>query len=106
MMEMVNQLFDPAVTLPDVTWSKQVWGGPLVVKGVLSRVDAESLAAGGQEGVETVLRHLLREVDTVLALLGRPRLSDLDPTTVVRAEPAPPRPAPVGPTIDRPAVAP
>lgn len=156
MMDMVNQLFDPSVTLTDLAWIRESWDGPLVVKGVLTGDDAErcvdsgadavwvsnhggrqldgvpatidalpavvdavgdraevfvdggfrrgsdvvkalalgaracmigrpyayGLAAGGQEGVETVLRHLIREIDTVLALLGRPRLSDLDPSAL------------------------
>ncbi len=36
------------------------------------------LAAGGEAGVEGVLRQLLQEIDSTMALLGRPRLGDLD----------------------------
>lgn len=151
MMEMVNRLFDPTVTVTDLAELRSVWSGPLVVKGVMTGSDAQrvvdagadavwvsnhggrqqdslaasvdalpavvdavggqaevyvdggfrrgsdvakaialgaracmvgrpyvyGLAAGGQAGVEAVLRHLQRELDTTLALLGRPRLADL-----------------------------
>lgn len=156
MMDMVNQLFDPSVTLAELAWLREKWSGPLVVKGVLSGPDASrcvevgadavwvsnhggrqldgvaatidalpgvvaavagraevyvdggfrrgsdilkalalgaracmigrpyvyGLAAGGQAGVETVLRHLMQEIDTALALLGRPSLAHLDATAV------------------------
>lgn len=157
MMERVNALFDPAVTLADLTWLREVWDGPVVVKGILSGADANrcldagaaavwvsnhggrqldgtpasidalphvvdavagraevyvdggfrrgsdvvkaialgaracmvgrpyvyGLAAGGQRGVETVLRQLMREIDVVLALLGCSRLADLDTSVLL-----------------------
>lgn len=43
------------------------------------------LARDGQAGVEAVLRHLLAELDSSLALLGCPRARDLDPSFVTRA---------------------
>jgi 4-hydroxymandelate oxidase len=42
------------------------------------------LAADGENGVARVLDLLKSELDDALALLGRPRLADLDPTAVVR----------------------
>ncbi|WAL75551.1 alpha-hydroxy acid oxidase [Kitasatospora sp. YST-16] len=42
------------------------------------------LAADGENGVARVLDLLKAELDDTLALLGRPRLADLDPTAVVR----------------------
>ncbi|MER5866277.1 alpha-hydroxy acid oxidase [Kitasatospora sp. NPDC002040] len=42
------------------------------------------LAAGGEDGVAGVLDLLKTELDHTLALLGRPRLADLDRTAVVR----------------------
>lgn len=161
MMHMVNQLFDPSVTVTDVEWLRELWDGPLIVKGIMTPGDARrcvdaganavvvsnhggrqqdglaatidaltpvvdevgdgaevyldggirrgsdivktvalgakacmvgrpylyGLAAGGQQGVETVLRHLQTELDATLALLGRPRLQDLDRSVLASASP-------------------
>jgi lactate 2-monooxygenase len=45
---------------------------------LLGRPYAYALAVGGQEGVETVIRHLMAETDLTLALAGGTRASDLD----------------------------
>jgi lactate 2-monooxygenase len=45
---------------------------------LLGRPYAYGLAVGGQEGVETVIRHLMAETDLTLALLGGFRARDLD----------------------------
>jgi lactate 2-monooxygenase len=45
---------------------------------LLGRPYAYGLAAGGQEGVETVITHLMAETDVTLALCGGKRASELD----------------------------
>jgi lactate 2-monooxygenase len=45
---------------------------------LLGRPYAYGLAVGGQEGVETVIRHLMAETDLTLALLGGHKAADLD----------------------------
>jgi lactate 2-monooxygenase len=45
---------------------------------LLGRPYAYGLAVGGQEGVETVIRHLMAETDLTLALIGGGRAADLD----------------------------
>jgi lactate 2-monooxygenase len=45
---------------------------------LLGRPYAYGLAVGGQEGVETVIRHLMAEIDLTLALLGAVRATELD----------------------------
>jgi lactate 2-monooxygenase len=45
---------------------------------LLGRPYAYGLAVGGQEGVETVIRHLMAETDLTLALIGGTRAADLD----------------------------
>jgi lactate 2-monooxygenase len=45
---------------------------------LLGRPYAYGLAVGGQEGVETVIRHLMAETDLTLALAGGTRAADLD----------------------------
>lgn len=156
MLDVVNELFDPAVVWADLAWLKDIWGGPLVVKGLMTGADARravdagadavwvsnhggrqldglpgaaavlpevvaavagsaevyldggirrgsdvvkavslgaracmigrpwvyGLAAGGRAGVEVVLNLLRTEIDTTLALLGRPTLESLDPAVV------------------------
>lgn len=153
-MDRVNSRFDPGMTWADLAHLKEVWGGPLIVKGitnadaarlavahgaeavwvsnhggrqldglpsaidVLPEVvdavggDAEvyldggvrrgsdvvkalslgaracmigraylyGLAAGGEAGVEKVIRMLADEIDTVLALLGCRSVQELDRT--------------------------
>jgi lactate 2-monooxygenase len=45
---------------------------------LLGRPYAYGLAVGGQEGVETVIRHLMAETDLTLALAGGKRAMDID----------------------------
>jgi isopentenyl diphosphate isomerase/L-lactate dehydrogenase-like FMN-dependent dehydrogenase len=49
---------------------------------LLGRPYAYGLAVGGQEGVETVIRHLLAETDLTLALAGGQVARDLDGTWI------------------------
>lgn len=54
---------------------------------LLGRPPLWGLAAGGADGVETVLRTTTEELAHAMALAGRPRLADLDPSAVrTRAE--------------------
>ncbi len=55
---------------------------------MIGRPYVYGLAAGGQAGVETVLRTLQGELDASLALLGRPRLADLDRSALHTADTA------------------
>ena len=49
---------------------------------LLGRPYAYGLAVGGQEGVETVIRHLMAEIDLTLALSGGVDATDLDETWI------------------------
>ena len=49
---------------------------------LLGRPYAYGLAAGGQEGVETVIAQLAAEVDLTMALAGAPTVRELDPSFV------------------------
>ena len=49
---------------------------------LLGRPYAYGLAVGGQEGVETVIRHLMAEIDLTLALSGGVHATDLDETWI------------------------
>lgn len=49
--EVINRVFDPALTLDDVAWLRETWPGTLVVKGVQSVTDARRVADAGADGV-------------------------------------------------------
>lgn len=62
MMQMVNKLFDPTVTWDDLAWLKEIWGGPLIIKGVTSDADAREAVARGADAV-WVSNHGGRQLD-------------------------------------------
>ena len=69
-----------------------VRGGADVVKAICLGADAVllgrpflwGLALAGEEGVRTVLRSLLAEIDLTMALAGRPALADLGPDVLTQ----------------------
>jgi L-lactate dehydrogenase (cytochrome) len=60
----VAENFDPSVTWKDVEWIRSVWGGPLIVKGVLDPDDARMAADAGAHAV-VVSNHGGRQLDSV-----------------------------------------
>ena len=67
-MEFVARQFDPTVTWDDIGWVAQAWGGPLVLKGVLSADDACRAADAGAAAV-VVSNHGGRQLDHAGATL-------------------------------------
>ena len=49
--EMINRVFDPALTMDDVAWLRDTWAGKLVVKGIQSVEDARRVVDAGADGV-------------------------------------------------------
>jgi L-lactate dehydrogenase (cytochrome) len=49
--ELIDRVFDPALTMADVEWLRSVWPGSLVVKGVQSAEDARRVVEAGVDGV-------------------------------------------------------
>jgi L-lactate dehydrogenase (cytochrome) len=49
--ELINRVFDPALTMEDVRWLRSVWPGSLVIKGIQSAADAERVVDAGADGV-------------------------------------------------------
>jgi L-lactate dehydrogenase (cytochrome) len=49
--EMINRVFEPALTLADVEWLRGVWPGKLVVKGIQSVEDARRVVDAGAHAV-------------------------------------------------------
>src|SRR5262249_10522587 len=66
--DVTKALADAAVTWRDFAWIRDAWGGPIVVKGVLTRDDARHAMDEGAAGV-IVSNHGGRQLDTVAAPL-------------------------------------
>jgi len=49
--DMINRVFDPALTMADVDWLRGAWGGKLVVKGIQSVDDARRVVDAGADAV-------------------------------------------------------
>jgi L-lactate dehydrogenase (cytochrome) len=60
--ELVSKVFDPALTMQDLAWLRELWTGPLVVKGITSAADARAMVAAGADAV-VVSNHGGRQLD-------------------------------------------
>jgi L-lactate dehydrogenase (cytochrome) len=49
--EMINRVFDPALTMADVEWLRGTWPGKLVIKGIQSVDDARRVVDAGADAV-------------------------------------------------------
>ncbi|WP_214404193.1 alpha-hydroxy acid oxidase [Pseudonocardia lacus] len=49
--DLINRVFDPALTMADVEWLRSVWNGKLVVKGIQSVEDARRVVDAGADAV-------------------------------------------------------
>jgi L-lactate dehydrogenase (cytochrome) len=64
----VNGLFDPSATWADLDWTRKLWKGPLLVKGVMHPADARLAVKHGADGI-VVSNHGGRQLDTAPATL-------------------------------------
>jgi L-lactate dehydrogenase (cytochrome) len=60
--ELADLMFDPSATVRDVAWLREIWPGPLVVKGILSADDARAVVDAGADAV-VVSNHGGRQLD-------------------------------------------
>ena len=70
--DLINNVFDPSITMDDVRWLRDAWSGKLLVKGVQNVDDAAMLAHEGVDGV-ILSNHGGRQLDrsaVPLELLG------------------------------------
>ena len=58
--------FDPSIQWRDLEWIRDLWKGPLIIKGVLDPEDAKAAADIGADGV-VVSNHGGRQLDGVLS---------------------------------------
>ena len=49
--ELINRVFDPALTMDDVEWLRGAWAGKLVIKGIQSVEDAARVVDAGADAV-------------------------------------------------------
>ncbi|MFF3631460.1 alpha-hydroxy-acid oxidizing protein [Streptomyces sp. NPDC002164] len=71
--ELVGRMFDPSVTVQDLRWLRERWPGKLVVKGIQSVEDAETVVDHGVDAI-VLSNHGGRQLDrapTPLELLPR-----------------------------------
>jgi len=68
--------FDRSVTWADLDWVRQIWDGPIVVKGVLDPDDARDAVRAGAQGL-VVSNHGGRQLDGVRSSVAAlPRIAD------------------------------
>jgi L-lactate dehydrogenase (cytochrome) len=63
-MAWIARNFDRSVTWADIDWVRQVWDGPIVIKGVLDVEDAKAVVKAGAQGL-VVSNHGGRQLDGV-----------------------------------------
>ena len=66
LMEYIASQFDPSVTWKDLEWMIAEWGGPFVIKGILSPADARKAVDAGVTAI-SVSNHGGRQLDGTLS---------------------------------------
>jgi len=66
--DLVNTVFDPAVTIDDLEWLRSLWPGPLIIKGIQNPADARLVVDHGADAV-IVSTHGGRQLDRAPAPL-------------------------------------
>ncbi|HEV8164885.1 MAG TPA: alpha-hydroxy acid oxidase [Actinomycetota bacterium] len=60
--ELIDRMFDPALTVRDLMWLRETWSGPLIVKGIQHVDDARMVVDAGADAV-VVSNHGGRQLD-------------------------------------------
>ncbi len=60
--ELIDKMFDPSLTSRDLTWLRETWSGPLIVKGIQHVDDARMVVDHGADAV-VVSNHGGRQLD-------------------------------------------
>ena len=60
--DLINQLFDPTMTLADLDWIRSYWSGPLIVKGIQTLSDACRVVDAGADAI-VLSNHGGRQLD-------------------------------------------
>ena len=62
MAYIAGRMFDPSVSFADLRWFREIWDGPIVIKGIQNVDDAIALADAGMDGI-VVSNHGGRQLD-------------------------------------------
>jgi L-lactate dehydrogenase (cytochrome) len=60
--QVINTIFDPSATVEDISWIRERWDGPVVVKGIQRVEDAKAVVAAGADAI-AVSNHGGRQLD-------------------------------------------
>jgi L-lactate dehydrogenase (cytochrome) len=60
--ELLDQLFDPTMTIDDFNWLRSIWDGPLIVKGIQTVEDARRVVDAGADAI-VLSNHGGRQLD-------------------------------------------
>jgi L-lactate dehydrogenase (cytochrome) len=60
--ELLDQLFDPTMTIEDLAWLREIWSGPLIVKGIQTVDDARRVVDAGADAI-VLSNHGGRQLD-------------------------------------------
>jgi L-lactate dehydrogenase (cytochrome) len=60
--ELIDELFDPTMTMQDLEWVRSRWKGPLIIKGIQSVDDARRMADAGVDAI-VLSNHGGRQLD-------------------------------------------
>lgn len=66
--ELIDRMFDPRMTLDDLSWLREQWSGQIVVKGIQHPDDARAMVDHGVEGI-VISNHGGRQLDRATAPL-------------------------------------
>jgi L-lactate dehydrogenase (cytochrome) len=74
--ELINQMFDPSVTVADLGWLRGAWSGPVIVKGIQTVDDACAVVDAGADAI-VISNHGGRQLDRAPTPLEQlPRIVD------------------------------
>jgi L-lactate dehydrogenase (cytochrome) len=59
---LINRVFDPTITVSDLTWLRDEWAGPIVIKGIQTVNDARAVIDAGADAI-VVSNHGGRQLD-------------------------------------------
>ena len=66
--DLINRVFDPTLSMDDLRWLREVWTGPLAVKGVSHPDDARAVVDAGADAI-IVSNHGGRQLDRAVTPL-------------------------------------
>jgi L-lactate dehydrogenase (cytochrome) len=60
--DLINRVFDPTITIADLSWMREEWDGPIVIKGIQTPEDACAVVDAGANGI-VISNHGGRQLD-------------------------------------------